>query len=122
VDEVTPWADIIGPCYTSAGIQRVLSISRSQLSRASRGLQILRLPTDDGPFLYPAFQIADYALIPGLDQVLAILRTGIDDPWTWAQWLNTKLPDQPNHIEQLITGSIFTVLKDASRTAAAWAG
>ncbi len=84
-----PWADIVGPCYSSGGLQKELGVGRAALSKAVRERRALRLDTSDQRTLYPAFQVRNGALVPGLSEVLPILGEGVDDPWTWAQWLNT---------------------------------
>ena len=58
---------------------------------------------------------------------LDVLRTGVDNPWTWAQWLNTPLTDddgveQPANIERLREGQLADVLLEAEHDAAAWRG
>ncbi|MBM3715518.1 MAG: hypothetical protein FJW64_07260, partial [Actinobacteria bacterium] len=84
-----PWARVVGPCYTAEAIQRVLGIDRTERERATTELHLLTLTTSDNVVLYPAFQVDQGRLVDGLTAVLAVLRSGIDDPWTWAQWLNT---------------------------------
>ncbi|WP_262002014.1 hypothetical protein [Microbacterium sp. Mcb102] len=75
--------------------------------------------------LYPAFQIAEGRVIDGVGDVLRVLSTGTSSAWTWAQWLNTPVDDEtgeeaPSSIEQLRTGQIEDVLRDARHAAAAW--
>lgn len=115
-----PWANIIGPCYTSGSLQTELGVKRGAISRAVKELRLLRLETTDGRNLYPAFQVRHGALVPGLDRILRVLRAGIDDPWTWAQWLNTEL-DGVRNIDRLAAGDIETLLAEARSDAAAWA-
>lgn len=119
-----PWADIVGPCYTSGGIQKELGVGRAALSKAVRERRALRLETSDRRTLYPAFQVRNGALVPGLSDVLALLRSGVDDPWTWAQWLNTPVRGgdglERRHIDRLSTGEIAGVLAAARRDAASW--
>jgi hypothetical protein len=64
-------------------------------------------------------------------EVLTPLGPGTDDPWAWAQWLNTPVPDRahpaagepPRHrnIERLFDGQANGVLAAAERTASGWA-
>lgn len=130
---VNPWPRIVGPCYSSGSLQRALGISRAALSKAAAELRLLRLQTSDGHYVYPAFQVVDGALVRGLRDVLDALRFGApDDPWTWAQWLNTPVPDRSivvadgaqapvrRNIERLIEGDIEGVVQDAEVTAASW--
>jgi hypothetical protein len=128
-----PWPRIVGPCYSSGSLQRVLGISRAAVSKAAAEHRLLRLQTSDGHYVYPAFQVVDGALVRGLRDVLDALDLGAqDDPWTWAQWLNTPVPDrtavaadgaQPpvrRNIERLADGDFEGVLHDAEVTAASW--
>lgn len=121
-----PWLDIVGPCYTSGALQRELGVGRAAVSKAVRELRILRLVTSDGVNLYPAFQVSDGALVPGLRQVLRTLAKGTQSSWTWAQWLNAVVEDEtgrplPRNIERLTAGELDRVLRDAQHDAAAWA-
>ena len=70
-----PWPEIVGPCYTSGSLQRELGVSRAALSKAVSDGRLLRLMTSDGQYVYPAFQVVDGALVRGLREVLAVLRT-----------------------------------------------
>lgn len=127
----SPWAEIVGPCYTSGSLQRELNVKRGAVSKAVAELRLLRLITADGHNVYPAFQVVDGALVKGLRDVLTALRRGVPDPWTWAQWLNTPTPDPSpgstpgspprRNIDRLIDGDIEGVVRAAERTAASWA-
>ncbi len=124
-NHANPWADIVGPCYTSASLARALGWTEPAVTEASESLALLKLTTSDGVELYPAFQVQGGELASGLGKVLRVLRTGVDDPWTWAQWLNTPLIDeggfvQPANIERLRQGQLADVLLEASHDAAAW--
>ena len=120
-----PWEDIIGPCYRRASLARALGWTEDEVAGAAASLQILELLTDDDVLLYPAFQVLDGHLIPGLTQVLQVLSTGTEGRWTWAQWLNSPFDDDsgepaPRAIEQLRAGQLEEVLRDAEHAAAAW--
>ncbi|RDV43955.1 hypothetical protein DOE76_14540 [Leifsonia sp. ku-ls] len=126
----SPWAEIVGPCYTSGSLQKELRRGRAAVSKAVAELRLLRLRTADGQTVYPAFQVVNGAIVPGMRDVLSELRRGIDDEWTWAQWLNTAVPDQASedgasrnrrNIDRLIAGEVEAVVKAAERTAASWA-
>ncbi len=121
---LSPWADSIGPCYVSSSLQREIGLTRAGISKAALERRLLRLKTADGHFIYPAFQVRDGKIIDELAPVLRALNSGIDDPWTWAQWLNAPVPGQADgrrHIDELADGLAVKVLTDAERTAAAWA-
>ena len=126
----SPWAEIVGPCYTSGSLQKELGRGRAAISKAVAELRLLRLTTADGQTVYPAFQIVDGVAVRGMREVLTALRVGIDDEWTWAQWLNTPVPDRASgdgtgrrrrNIERMIAGEVEAVVQAAERTAASWA-
>lgn len=117
---LSPWADIVGPCYTDASLLQVLPLERDTLSAAVAQLDLLCLRTADGTLLFPAFQVRDDRVCPNLRPVLEILRSGVDDPWTWAQWLNTEPNDQPRPISRLWDGAVAEVLAAARHDAHAW--
>lgn len=128
---VNPWAELIGPAYTSGSLQRELGVTRQALSKAAGDLRVLRLVTADGRNVYPAFQVSNGALVVGLRDVLVVLRQGVADPWTWAQWLNAAVPDRSadtgsdrlprRNIDRLIAGDVDGVVRSAKRAAASWA-
>ncbi|WP_449407134.1 hypothetical protein [Microbacterium maritypicum] len=123
--EKSPWVEIIGPCHRAASFARALGWTESEVKEAAASLTVLELLTDDGVLLYPAFQVWEGRLVPGLTQVLQVLNTGTKGLWTWAQWLNTRVHDEsgeeaPSAIEQLREGHLDEVLLDARHTAWAW--
>ncbi|MCM3778797.1 hypothetical protein [Microbacterium hydrocarbonoxydans] len=120
-----PWRDIVGPCRRSESIGRVLGLSDAEVRRATESLELLAVVTDEGTTLYPDFQIHEGRVVDGLQQVLAILHTGIDDPWTWTQFLNVAVYDETEGrdvrwIEEMRAGRLEAVLNDARHTAWAW--
>lgn len=120
-----PWAEVIGPCYTRGSLARALGWTEAQVAAAATSLTVLELLTEDGVLLYPAFQVRDAQVLPGLTDVLHVLSTGTSSRWTWAQWLNTPADDEscedaPSAIEQLGAGQLGEVLLDARHTAWAW--
>ena len=128
----SPWAELVGPCYTSGSLQRELNMGRAGVSKAVRDSRLLRLVTADGRNVYPAFQVVDGALVGGMREVLGALCRGIADPWTWAQWLIAAVPDRSvgattddlpprRNIDRLISGDVEGVVRAAERTAASWA-
>lgn len=123
-DSYNLWSDIAGPCYTAESIRRVLGMTTMELEGATRELRILALVADDGSTLYPMWQVREGEVIRGLHEILTILRTGVDDPWTWARWLVfTPPPDDVNRspIDELRGGKTSQVIRDAEQVARAWA-
>lgn len=86
--EPNPWAEIIGPCYTTASMARALESTEEEVTVVGEPLNLLALETDDGVTLYPSFQLNDGHVVEGLADVLRVFKSGVDSPWTWAQWLN----------------------------------
>lgn len=122
-----PWAEIIGPCYTSASLARTLEWTDSEVTGAAASLTVLELLAEDGVLLYPAFQMWEGRVVSGLTDVLRVLRTGTTSRWTWAQWLNTR-PDtddggeEPSAVERLRAGGLKGVLLEARHDAWGWSG
>ncbi|WP_417540986.1 hypothetical protein [Microbacterium maritypicum] len=121
-DEPNPWAEIVGPCYTVASMARTLGWSEAEVVEGGKALRLLMLRTDDDVLLFPAFQLHNGKVVEGLTQVLRILQTGINDSWTWAQWLNVPLPDHdpPRNIQVLIDGRLDEASRDARHDAWSW--
>lgn len=117
-----PWAEIVGPCYTVTSMARTLGWTEAEVTKAGDELHLLRLRTDDDVDLFPAFQLHDGKVVAGLQEVLLVLQTGANDPWTWAQWLNVALPaaDPPRNITRLIEGRLDEALRDARHDAWSW--
>lgn len=124
-EEINPWAAVIGPCYTATSIALALGWTEESVHEAAESLKLLKLETSDGVSLYPRFQVWEGRPVEGLVEVLRVLRTGVNSPWTWAQWLNTALTDengerQPSAIEELRAGHLDDVLLEAQHDAWAW--
>ena len=118
--ELSPWAAIVGPCYTMASFSRVLGVSPVLVGEAAAELRVLRLRTADGVDLFPAFQVRDGHVHPQFQPVLEALRSGIDDQWTWAQWLHTPCLNGVVQMDKLWAGHLAKVIRDAERDAWAW--
>lgn len=124
-EQRSPWAEIVGPCYTTASVARALGWTSPQVEEAVESLSLLELKTSDGVCLYPAFQIADGRIVDGVGDALRVLATGTKGRWTWAQWLNSPFDDETGEpassaIEQLLAAQFEDVLVDARHAAAAW--
>lgn len=122
--EMNPWARIIGPCYTIESFARTIGWTTEQVRAASQELSVLELESEEGVLLYPAFQLSNGAPVEGLAEVLRILQTGTSGRWTWAQWLNTPLPDADGvdrrNIDLLREGRRELVLLEARHYAWSW--
>lgn len=118
--ELSPWAPIVGPCFTVDGLSRVLGLRAAEILEAATNLRILSLHTADGNDLFPSFQIRDGRIYPELRSVLKVLRGGLDDPWTWAQWLNGRKCDGVTAMERVWKGNLVAVLRAARHDVWAW--
>ncbi|MFF7291672.1 hypothetical protein ACFY9N_03980 [Microbacterium sp. NPDC008134] len=117
----SPWAKAVGPCFTAASIARELGWTDEKVTAADTSLTLLGLDTAEGTRLFPAFQLWNGGPVPGLREVLEVLRTGTESRWTWVQWLNTALADDGTaHIERLRMGDLGGVLLEARHDAWAW--
>ena len=79
------------------------------------------MTTADGVSVFPAFQFDAYGnRLPHLKKVLDILYHGIDDPWTWATWLNTENRDGQTNADRLRHGDWESVVEQATQDSWAW--
>ncbi|MFF7291640.1 hypothetical protein ACFY9N_03815 [Microbacterium sp. NPDC008134] len=119
------WAEIIGPCYSETSLVRRFGWTLHGLREAVAALEVLELVTEDDVRLYPAFQFDDGRPVPHLADVLTVLHSGVESPWTWAQWLNTPLVtdvggELPRNIDRLRAGALGELLLEARNDAYAW--
>lgn len=117
-----PWAKIIGPCYSASSMARALGWTEAEVIDGGNALRLLMLTSDEGVLLFPAFQLNAGVVVEGLAEALRVLNTGIADPWTWAQWLNTEPfgADPRRSIQLLYEGHLDEVLRDAEQDARSW--
>lgn len=120
--EQNPWAEIVGPCYTATSLARTLGWTEAEVMEAGNDLRLLMLHTDDSVYLFPSFQLLNGKVVDGLQEVLRVLQTGVNSPWTWAQWLNVALTEQdpPRNITLLYEGRLGEALREARHDAWAW--
>ncbi|MCP1428192.1 hypothetical protein J3D45_000690 [Microbacterium foliorum] len=118
----SPWAEIVGPCYTVTSMARTLGWPEAEVMEAGNDHRLLMLTTDDGVELFPEFQLRDGKVVEGLQDVLRVLVTGTAGRWTWAQWLNLALPDEdpPRNITLLYEGRLEEALQGARHVAGSW--
>jgi len=82
--EVSPWGEIVGPCYTAHSLARALGWAESEVAEAATALTVLEVVTNDGVALYPSFQVHEGRLVGGLGAALQVLSTGARSRWTRA--------------------------------------
>lgn len=120
----TPWAKVVGPCYSAQSLQRELGMTPAEVEIAVRELRLLCLITSDGVVLYPAFQMRAGRIVTGLDAVLCELARGPQAPWMWAQWLNAPIMRPGGaprrRIDDLAAGNTASIVREARHTATAW--
>lgn len=121
VEGPSPWAEIVGPCYLVATFARATGMTEEEVRTAAAELRVLMLITLDGVELLPSFQVRDGEVVPRLRPILETLKSGIDDPWTWAQWLNVEAEGTGRHIDNLWAGAFEPTELGAKHTAWAWA-
>ncbi|MBT2476655.1 hypothetical protein J7E68_19240 [Microbacterium sp. ISL-103] len=101
---------------------RTLACTELEGMEAGDDLRLLTLRTEDGVHLLPVFQLVGGKAATGLQEVPLALQTGVNDPRTWAQWLNVALPeaDPPRNITLLYEGRVEEALRDARHDAWSW--
>ncbi|ERK73547.1 hypothetical protein N136_00105 [Leifsonia aquatica ATCC 14665] len=109
----------LGPLLTEEELLDRLGIGPETLRRFEEDRVVLRIVTESA---YPAFQVVDGKLLPGLRNVLGELADGIDFPplhWKWltrpADWADGKPP-----WELLRDGRVDEVIQAAGRAAWVW--
>lgn len=109
----------LGPLLTEEELLDCLTIGPETLRRFEDDRVVLRIITESA---YPAFQVVDGKLLPGLRNVLGELADGIDFPplhWKWltraADWADGKPP-----WELLRDGRVDEVIQAAGRAAWVW--
>jgi hypothetical protein len=101
-----------GGALTVAEVANRLDISKQAVDKRRRTRKLLALPTSRG-FLYPAWQFTVDGVLPGFEQVLAVLQA---DAWTQASWFLTgdsRLQDA-RPLDVLRRGELQPVLRAAA--------
>ncbi|MFD1846447.1 hypothetical protein [Arthrobacter flavus] len=119
-------AQKVGPFYDAEGVLNWLGVSRQAIHKRRGARTILGCRTADGRFIYPVWQFQnDGRLLARLPEVLKVLAAGIDDPWTWALWLQSAVDEELDGktVTQWLRdgGDVEPVLRLARNDAAAWA-
>ncbi len=126
VPEPNPWPAVIGPCYVEESLRRELRVSGMGIIRAAQERRVLQIVTSDGVNVYPAFQVQEHQIVPGLGPVLRELETGSGNALMWAQWLNKPVKrsngQTRRRIDELSAGHVEALVHEARHTAAAWLG
>lgn len=118
--------DRLGAFYTTDRVRKVLGgISRQAVSERVKNDRLLRVTTADGVVLFPAFQFANGAVVPGLQKLLKVLLGTVVDGWTVAYWLTARLAQlgETTALDVLASGDtdrIAELEKLAADDAAGW--
>lgn len=93
-----PWDVAVGPFLDTAGVVTWLQLkNRQNVSNAAERGDLLAVPVGSR-VLFPRFQFSeDGQPLPRLREVMRILQSQMQDPWTRALWLNTPVPSLGNH-------------------------
>lgn len=94
VPERSPW-NALGPFYSTTGIAKVLGgVSRQAIEERRRRRRLIALRTQDGTWVYPAFQLDDRSrLVPEVVDAHRRLTGGGVDPWAAASVLLGPQPE-----------------------------
>lgn len=80
-----------GGCLPSAEFAARLGVSRQAVDKRRKAGRLIAVPASARGFLYPAWQVHDGRLLPGLEQVLAVI--GVDSPVMQLQFFVLPHPD-----------------------------
>jgi len=102
----------LGPFYDEAGV-------RAMVGEDVDVSKLLMVETGDGVRAFPAFQFEEGVPLPGLEEILAVLRA---DGWMQALWLKSpsRLHGGRSSIELLRNGEFEVVLDEARRDSDSW--
>ena len=123
-DEPGGLEELVGPFYAEPDVATWLGVDAAELQAMADALQVLRLVTGDGTAVYPTWQLTpDRTVIPHLSEVLRALAGGIDDPWTWALWLNAPDGDDGRPVWQRLATDedVAEIIREAHEDGARWA-
>lgn len=121
-------ADLVGPCYDSAGAAAVLGgprskpVSKQAIATRRRRQTILALATTDGHWVYPTFQFEDGVVREDVVRLLAAFREA--PRWSVAAWLQTPAGDLGDRTPMAWLSSgrpLADVLRLAGRAVGRWA-
>lgn len=87
--------DRLGVFYSVDRVMQVLGgISRQAVNERVQKNRLLRVRTSDNVLVFPAFQFTELGeLRPGMSDLLKILLSTGEDPWTVAYWLTSEIAE-----------------------------
>jgi hypothetical protein len=102
-----------GGALSGAEIATLLGVSRQAVDKRRKAGQLLAVELPRRGYLYPAWQVTDAGVLPGVVEVLAALRD--HDPWAQARFFvtgSTRLGGK-RPLDRLRRGDVEAVLRAA---------
>lgn len=111
------WKAQLGPVFRQGDVARLLGKTKQAVSEDRK---LLRLEMRSGAVGYPVFQFDGRRLLPGIDEVVAVLGPAVETPWTIASWLTSPQPalDGATPLTELRADRTERVVDLATQTAA----
>jgi biotin operon repressor len=106
--------DAEGGTLSAAEIAKALGVTRQAIDKRRKAGQLLALEVGKRGYLYPAWQLAEPGLLPGLAQVLSSLPA--DSPWATARFFlsgNDRLRGR-RPLDVLRKGDVDVVVRAAA--------
>jgi len=117
------WNALVGPFLTTSSLADYLGVTEPAVVELADQGDILALRTDEDRVVYPAPQFGeDGTFLPGLRQVLEVLRSGGTDEWTAAQFILARNSKSGSIADRLRGGDREAVLTEARRSVVSWNG
>lgn len=93
-----PTAALVGPCYDTPGLTRLLDVSENEILKRVRSHTLLACRTESGAWRYPKFQFDEQGnTLACLREVLdALIAPGDEGRWRAARWLAAPAPYLPD--------------------------
>lgn len=112
------WAAQVGPALSQGDVGRLLGKSEQAVSKDPK---LLRVRNRDGRPVYPVVQFDGRRVLPGVAEVVEVLRGALVEPLSVASWLtapNAGLGGR-RPVDALRAGTVGDVVALAGRLAAA---
>lgn len=84
-----PWDALIGPFYDTAGVIRLLGVSKQAVADRVRRRTLLAANTAQGKVVYPTWQFRGNRVNPAISHILTVFRDVPVDGWGIAAWFTT---------------------------------
>lgn len=114
------WDALIGPFRTMGSTAAILGTTVTEVAGLVRRGELVAVRTADGYDLVPDGLIPSGRLIPGLDGIVRVLRSGTGDEYAIALWLLTPGEDGETPVDALRGGRVNEVRIRAGHAAREW--